>query len=69
METRKKFKRQDTTTELRAVIDLVDANVSPVTAADAWELEIAARRRECAAEPPAPSRAIREVIDLSTALA
>ncbi len=69
METSSRYKRQDTATEMRAIVDLVDANVSPVADAETWDREIAARRRGGPSEPPAANPAIREVIDLSTALA
>lgn len=69
METNKRRTQEDTVTELRAIVDLVDANVSPVTEAETWEAEIAARRRDGAATPSRTSATIKEVIDLSTALA
>jgi hypothetical protein len=58
------------TTELQAIVDLVDANVSPLADAEAWEEEIAARQHGERQEPqPSASEEFQAVIDQSMELA
>lgn len=58
------------TTELQAIVDLTDANVSPITEAGTWEEEIAAwRHGERESAQLSTSDEIREVIDQADALA
>jgi hypothetical protein len=60
----------DVVTEIQAIVDLVDANVSPVADAEAWEAEIAAHQQGERKEPPLPfNETLHEVIELSTVLA
>jgi hypothetical protein len=68
METRTNYERDDAAMEIRALVDLVEANVAPNTETAAWATEIASLQSE-AAEASAPNAAINEVIELSTALA
>ena len=64
------FQSAEITTELQAIVDLADANVSPIADAEAWEEEIAARQHGEREEPQPPaSEEIQAVIDQSTALA
>jgi hypothetical protein len=70
MGQRSGFQPDEIITELQAIVDLADANISPITEAEAWEEEIAARRHGEREEPqPLASEEIQEVIDQSTALA
>jgi hypothetical protein len=60
----------EVTTELQAIVDLADANVSPLADAEAWQEEIVARQRGEREEPqPLDSEEIQLVIDQSMTLA
>jgi hypothetical protein len=57
-------------TEAQAIVDLVDANVSPIAAAGAWEAEIAARQHGERDEPSPPvNEELQAVIEISSVLA
>jgi hypothetical protein len=57
-------------TEALAIVDLADANVSPLANAGAWEAEIAARQHGEREKPPQPfNETLDKVIEFSTALA
>jgi hypothetical protein len=56
--------------EVQAIVDLVDANVSPVADAEAWEAEIAARQHgERDGPAPTVNEELQEVIEISSVLA
>lgn len=58
------------TMEIQAIVDLVDANVSPIANADVWEAEIAARQNdESDTAPQSGDEELDKVIELSTTLA
>jgi hypothetical protein len=70
MKQQNDVRTDEVATEIQAIVDLVDANVSPVADADAWEAEIAARQQGERDEPPQPvSDTLEKVIELSTVLA
>ena len=70
MSSRKPSQDEDTVTEMRAIVDLVDANVSPVADAEAWEAEIDAHRQGDREEPPPPGSAtLKDILDISALLA
>jgi hypothetical protein len=60
--------QEDSAPEMRAIVDLVDANVSPVADADAWEEEIAAHRQGEREELPPRDATLKAVIDISDLL-
>jgi len=64
------FQPEDVVMEIQAIVDLVDANVSPVADAEAWEAEIVARQHGKREDPSQPfNETLHEVIELSTVLA
>jgi hypothetical protein len=70
MQQRNGYLPDEITTELQAIVDLADANISPIAEAEAWEEEIAAWQHGEREEPqPLASEELQEVIDQSTALA
>jgi hypothetical protein len=70
MDQQNGFRPDEITTELQAIVDLADANISPIAEAEAWEEEIAARQHGEREElQPHASEELQEVIDQSTALA
>ena len=68
MATRTDHEFDDAAIEIRAIVDLAEANVAPHTATAAWATEIAALRSE-STEETARDAAIDEIIEISTALA
>ena len=56
-----------TATEIQAIVDLVDANISPIANAEAWEAELVARQHDESEAPPQSSdQELDKVIELST---
>ena len=70
MQQRNRNLPDEITTELQAIVDLADANVSPLADAEAWEEEIVARQHgERDVPQPLASEEIQQVIDQSMTLA
>ena len=70
MQLRNGYLPDEITTELQAIVDLADANISPIAEAEAWEEEIAARQHgEREESQQLASEELQEVIEQSTALA